>query len=164
MNSTKPVLQAPVTWIKALATRDNLIQLRSKPMKIPLAYPQRAIASCVLALLVSDETDSAPTEAEYQEFDKLKSKLTTTWRTGRSCKKTDLASFQKIMAGQNIQAIVVRRPKPPAQGARSLDKFCFSSSVTQMIWRMCKETQQFVVTSAMALCCVRLRRIILAAA
>src|SRR5438105_3775106 len=73
-DSTKPVLQAAGDLDqKLLATRDNLIQLKIKANEDSLAYPQRADSKLAyLGLLVSDDTDSAPTEAEYQEFDKLK--------------------------------------------------------------------------------------------
>src|SRR5207244_42836 len=72
--TTKPVRQTGGDLEQKLTTtRDNLIQLKIKANEDSLAYPQRADSKLAyLGLLVSDETDSAPTEAEYQEFDKLK--------------------------------------------------------------------------------------------
>jgi photosystem II stability/assembly factor-like uncharacterized protein len=117
-DSTKPVLQAAGNLDqKLLATRDNLIQLKIKANEDSLAYPQRADSKLAyLALLVSDETDSAPTEAEYQEFDKLKKQTDDYLAHWAELQKTDLASFQKIMAGQNIQGIVVPTAEATSAG------------------------------------------------
>jgi len=117
-DSTKPVLQAAGDLDqKLLATRDNLIQLKIKANEDSLAYPQRADSKLAyLGLLVSDETDSAPTEAEYQEFDKLKKQTDDYLAHWAELQKTDLASFQKIMAGQNIQAIVVPTAEATSAG------------------------------------------------
>jgi photosystem II stability/assembly factor-like uncharacterized protein len=117
-DSTKPVLQAAGDLDqKLLSTRDNLIQLKIKANEDSLAYPQRADSKLAyLGLLVSDETDSAPTEAEYQEFDKLKNQTDDYLAHWAELQKTDLASFQKIMAGQNIQAIVVPTAEATSAG------------------------------------------------
>ena len=117
-DSTKPVLQAAGDLDqKLLVTRDNLIQLKIKANEDSLAYPQRADSKLAyLGLLVSDETDSAPTEAEYQEFDKLKKQTDDYLAHWAELQKTDLASFQKIMAGQNIQAIVVPTAEATSAG------------------------------------------------
>jgi photosystem II stability/assembly factor-like uncharacterized protein len=117
-DSTKPVLRAAGGLDqKLLATRDNLIQLKIKANEDSLAYPQRADSKLAyLGLLVSDETDSAPTEAEYQEFDKLKKQTDDYLAHWAELQKTDLASFQKIMAGQNIQAIVVPTAEATSAG------------------------------------------------
>src|SRR5438094_9477843 len=116
-DSTTPFLQSTGDRDqKLLVTRDNLSQLKSKANEDSLAYPQRADSKLAyLGLLVSDETDSAPTEAEYQEFDKLKKQTDDYLAHWAELQKTDLASFQKIMAGQNIQAIVV-----PSAGGEEL--------------------------------------------
>ena len=57
--------------------------------------------------MVSDGTDSAPTEAAFREFDKLKKQADDALARWAEIQQTDLAAFQKMMAGQNIQAIVV---------------------------------------------------------
>jgi len=116
-DNTKPVLQAANDLDqKLVSARDNLIQVKIKANEDSLAYPQRADSKLAyLALLVSDETDSAPTEAAYQEFDKLKKQTDDYLAHWAELQKTDLASFQKIAAGQNIQAIVV--PTAEATGA-----------------------------------------------
>ena len=116
-DNTKPVLQAANDLDqKLVSARDNLIQVKIKANEDSLAYPQRADSKLAyLALLVSDETDSAPTEAAYQEFDRLKKQTDDYLAHWAELQKTDLASFQKIAAGQNIQAIVV--PTAEATGA-----------------------------------------------
>src|SRR5439155_252455 len=78
------------------------------PFALPGKYQVR--------LTVDDETDSAPTEAEYQEFDKLKKQTDDYLAHWAELQKTDLASFQKIMAGQNIQAIVVPTAEATSAG------------------------------------------------
>jgi photosystem II stability/assembly factor-like uncharacterized protein len=117
-DSTKPLLQAAGDLDqKLIAVRDNLIQLKIKANEDSLAYPQRADSKLAyLGLLVSDETDSAPTEAEYQQFDKLKKQTDDYLAHWAELQKTDLASFQKIMAGQNIQAIVVPTAEATSAG------------------------------------------------
>ena len=97
---------------KMLAVRDNLVQLKIKANEDSLVYPQRVDSRLAfLALAVGDSTDSAPTESEYQQYEKLKKQADDYLAHWQELQHTDLASFQKMMAGQNIQAIVV-----PASG------------------------------------------------
>jgi serine phosphatase RsbU (regulator of sigma subunit) len=73
-----------------------------------LAFPQRADSKLAgLAIAVGVGTDSAPTEAEYRVFDKLKEQADIAIAHWAEIQKTQLAEFQKMIAGQNIQAIVV---------------------------------------------------------
>ena len=58
-------------------------------------------------MAVGGGTDSAPTEAEYEVFDKLKKQADTSIAHWAEVQKTSLADFQKMIADQNIQAIVV---------------------------------------------------------
>ena len=100
---------------KLLSVRDDLIQAKVKANEDSLAYPQRVDSKLAsLALVVSEATDSAPTEAALHEFDKLKRMADDALRRWAEIQRTDLAAFQKTVAGQNIQAIVV-----PAAGASS---------------------------------------------
>ena len=93
---------------KMLAVRDNLVQLKIKANEDSLVYPQRVDSRLAfLALAVGDSTDSAPTESEYQQYEKLKKQADDYLAHWQELQRTDLASFQKLMAGQNIQAIVV---------------------------------------------------------
>jgi hypothetical protein len=73
-----------------------------------LRYPQRVDSKLAfLGMAVGDGADSAPTEADYQEFDKLKKQAEGFLGQWAELQKTDLAAFQKLAAAQNIQAILV---------------------------------------------------------
>ena len=102
---------------KMIAVRDNLVQLKIKANEDSLVYPQRVDSKLAfLALAVGDSTDSAPTESEYQQYEKLKKQADDYLAHWAELQKTDLASFQKMMAGQNIQAIVVPSSSRNAAG------------------------------------------------
>jgi CHASE3 domain sensor protein len=100
---------------KLLSVRDDLIQAKIKANEDSLAYPQKVDSKLAsLALVVSDGTDSPPTEAALQEFDKLKKQADQALGRWGEIQRSDLAAFQQIVAGQNIQAIFV-----PATGSSS---------------------------------------------
>jgi photosystem II stability/assembly factor-like uncharacterized protein len=100
---------------KLLSVRDDLFQAKIKANEDSLAYPQKVDSKLAsLALVVSDGTDSAPTEASVRQFDKLKRRADDALARWAEIQRTDLAAFQKLAAGQNIQAIVV-----PAAGSSS---------------------------------------------
>jgi hypothetical protein len=93
---------------KLLAVRDDLIQARIKANEDSLAYPQKVDSKLAsLALVVNEGTDSAPTEAAVQEFQKLKKQADGALARWSEIQRGDLAAFQKMVAGQNIQAIFV---------------------------------------------------------
>jgi photosystem II stability/assembly factor-like uncharacterized protein len=93
---------------KLLAVRDDLVQMKIKANEDSLAYPQKVDSKLAfLAITVGDESDSAPTEAAYRQFDKLKKQTDDLLARWAEIQKTDLAGFQKMAAGQNIQTIVV---------------------------------------------------------
>jgi hypothetical protein len=107
--TVKPTLTAATELDKhLLLVRDDLAQMKIKSNEDSLAYPQRVDSKLSgLAMAVGVGTDSAPTEAEYQVFDKLKKQADISIAHWAEIQKTELADFQKMMAGQNIQAIVV---------------------------------------------------------
>ena len=107
--STKPVASAADDLDRKLtAVRDDLIQVKVKSNEDSLSYPQKVDAKLAfLAMGVGGESDSAPTEAAYRQFDKLKKQVDETLDHWADIQKTDLVAFQKIAAQQNIQAIVV---------------------------------------------------------
>jgi photosystem II stability/assembly factor-like uncharacterized protein len=107
--SVKPMLTAAVGLDKnLLAVRDDLVQMNIRSNEDSLAFPQRADSKLAgLAIAVGAGTDSAPTEAEHRVFDKLKEQADIAIAHWAEIQKTQLAEFQKMMAGQNIQAIVV---------------------------------------------------------
>jgi hypothetical protein len=108
-STVKPMLTAAAALDKnLLAVRDDLVQMKITSSEDSLAYPQRVDSKLsALAMGVGVGTDSAPTEAEYQVFDKLKKQADVSIAHWAEIQKTELADFQKMMAGQNIQAIVV---------------------------------------------------------
>jgi photosystem II stability/assembly factor-like uncharacterized protein len=96
---------------KLVSVRDDLVQLKIKANEDSLAYPQRVDSKLAfLALIVNEGSDSAPTEASLQKFGQLKRQSDQYLAHWAEIQRTDLAAFQKTVAGQNIQAIVV----PPA--------------------------------------------------
>ena len=99
-----------------LLVRDDLAQMKIKSNEDSLAYPQKVDSKLAgLAMAVGVGTDSAPTEAEYRVFEKLKQQADVSIAHWTEIQRTELADFQKMMAGQNIQAIVV----PAAENAGS---------------------------------------------
>jgi photosystem II stability/assembly factor-like uncharacterized protein len=114
-SSTKPLLAAAGDLDqKMLAVRDELFQAKIRANEDSLAYPQRLDAKLAyLALNVSEVSDSAPTEAAYRKFDKLKRQAEDYLARWAELQRTDLAGLQKMTSAQGIQAIVV----PPAGGA-----------------------------------------------
>ncbi|HXZ41429.1 MAG TPA: hypothetical protein VEG68_11875, partial [Terriglobales bacterium] len=117
-SNTKPVLTAARDLDqKMLTVRDDLVQMKVKSNEDSLAYPQRVDSKlAALAMAIGDRTDSAPTEAEYRIFDKLKKQTDDSLAHWAELQRTDLAAFQRMMAGQNIQAIVL--PATESEGAR----------------------------------------------
>jgi hypothetical protein len=107
--ANKPILTAAGDLDqKMIAVRDDLVQLKIKANEDSLVYPQRVDSKLAfLALAVGDSTDSAPTESEYGQYEKLKKQTDDYLAHWGELQRTDLVSFQKMMAGQNIQAIVV---------------------------------------------------------
>jgi len=99
-----------------LLVRDDLAQMKIKSNEDSLAYPQKVDSKLAgLAMAVGVGTDSAPTESEYRVFEKLKQQADISIAHWAEIQRTELADFQKMMAGQNIQAIVV----PAAENAGS---------------------------------------------
>ncbi len=93
---------------KLLAVRDELIQAKVKSNEDSLAYPEKVdVKLAYLATAVGQGADSAPTEAEYHEFDKLKKQADESLSRWAEIERTDLAAFDRLMAGRNIEAIVV---------------------------------------------------------
>jgi hypothetical protein len=115
--TVKNTLAAAVALDKnLLLVRDDLAQMKIKSNEDSLAYPQKVDSKLAgLAIAVGVGTDSAPTEAEYQVFEKLKQQADISIAHWAEIQRTELADFQKMMAGQNIQAIVV----PAAENAGS---------------------------------------------
>jgi hypothetical protein len=110
--TTKPLLASATSLDqKLVAVRDELIQVKVQANEDSLSYPPGIDSKlALLAISVSSDTDSAPTEAAYQVFDKLKRRADESLARWADLQRTDLAAFQKLTAEQNIQAVVVPSP------------------------------------------------------
>lgn len=115
--STKPILAAAAVLNgHLLGLCDQLAQLKNTANEDSLAYPQRVDDKLAgLAMAVGEGTDSAPTEAAYRIFEKLKKAAEDSIAGWAELQSADLAALQKMLAGQDIQAIVV----PAAQDGGS---------------------------------------------
>jgi hypothetical protein len=113
--STKSVSSAATDLDqKLLAVRDDMIQMKIKANEDSLAFPPKVDGKLAFLFMTIDQSsDTAPTEAAYREFDKLQKQSNDFLARWDDLQRTDLASFQKLVANQNIQAIVV----PAADGS-----------------------------------------------
>jgi hypothetical protein len=107
--SAQPVLTAATNLDqKLLSLRDSLVQMKVSANEDSLRYPQQVDAKLAfLAMTVAYGSDAAPTEAQYQTFNQLKNQTDQLLAQWSQLQRSDLAEFQKLAAGQNIQAIVV---------------------------------------------------------
>jgi len=93
---------------KLVSVRDTLINLRISANEDSLAYPPQIDGKLAyLAMAITGSSDSAPTEAQYREFDKLKKQADDFRERWAELQRTDVAAFQKLATDQGIQAIVV---------------------------------------------------------
>ena len=93
---------------KLVAVRDPLVNLTISASEDSLAYaPGIDGRLAFLSMSVAGFSDSAPTESQYQELDKLTkntNELLARWEQVRS---SDIATFQKFAAEQNVHSIYV---------------------------------------------------------
>ncbi len=102
---------------KLIAVRDPLINFRISASEDSLAYvPGIDGKLAFLSMAVAGFADSAPTEAEYQEFDKLKKQTDELLVRWEQVQKVDIGNFQKLAAEQNAHSISV----PDAKSERVL--------------------------------------------
>jgi photosystem II stability/assembly factor-like uncharacterized protein len=95
---------------KLVAVREELINLTISANEDSLAYPPQLDAKLAYLAMDVGTADSAPTEAEQQQFEKLKrqsGELISRWE---DLQRRDLASFQKLTAEGSLSTVVV----PPA--------------------------------------------------
>ncbi len=93
---------------KLIAVRDPLINFRISASEDSLAYAPGIDAKLAfLSMAVAGFADSAPTEAQYQEFDKLKKQTDELLAGWEQVRNTDITSFQKLAAEQNVHSIYV---------------------------------------------------------
>ena len=109
--STKPIASSADDLEKKLvAMRDQLVNLTISANEDSLAYPPQIDAK--LAFLASDvaSSDSAPTEAEQRQFEKLKRQSGELLSRWEDLQRNDLAAFRKLTSESNLSTVVV----PPA--------------------------------------------------
>ncbi len=93
---------------KLIAVRDPLINFKITASEDSLAYAPGIDAKLAfLSMGVAGFADSAPTEAEYQEFDKLKKQTDELLAHWDEVRNADITNFQKLAAEQNIRPIYV---------------------------------------------------------
>jgi photosystem II stability/assembly factor-like uncharacterized protein len=93
---------------KLIAVRDPLINFRISASEDSLAYAPGIDAKLAfLSMGVAGFADSAPTAAQYQEFDKLKKQTDELLARWEQVRNADITSFQKLAAEQNVHSIYV---------------------------------------------------------
>ena len=93
---------------RLIAVRDPLINFKISASEDSLAYvPGIDAKLAFLSMEVAGFADSAPTEAQYQEFDKLKKQTEELLAGWEQVRNTDITAFQKLAAEQSIHSIYV---------------------------------------------------------
>lgn len=93
---------------RLIAVRDPLINFKISASEDSLAYAPGIDAKLAfLSMAVAGFADSAPTEAQYQEFDKLKKQTDELLSHWDEVRNADITKFQKLAAEQNVHSIYV---------------------------------------------------------
>jgi hypothetical protein len=95
---------------KLVAVREDLINLTISANEDSLAYPPQLDAKLAYLAMDVGTADSAPTEAEQKEFEKLKRQSGELIGRWQDLQRRDLAAFQKLTAEGSLSTVVV----PPA--------------------------------------------------
>jgi photosystem II stability/assembly factor-like uncharacterized protein len=113
-DSSKQVLAAASDLDQKMVTlRDEMVQFKIRANEDSLAYPQKLDSHLAfLAIVVSEGSDSAPTQAALEQFEKEKKQADEFQARWEALQQTEVAAFQKLAAEQNIHAVVVA----PARG------------------------------------------------
>ena len=99
---------------KLVTLRDQLINLSISANEDSLAYPPQLDTKLAYLAMDVGTADSAPTEAEQVEFDKLKRQTAELLGRWTELQHGDLASFQKLTAEGSLSTVVV---PPPGRAA-----------------------------------------------
>jgi len=107
--SSKPLFDgASALDAKLIGVRDPLINFKISASEDSLAYaPGIDARLAFLSMAVGGFADSAPTEAQFQEFDKLKKQTDELLASWEQVRNADLTTFQKLAAEQNVHSIYV---------------------------------------------------------
>ena len=116
-DSTKILFDgASVLEAKLIATRDPLINFKISASEDSLAYAPGIDAKLAfLSMGVAGFADSAPTESQYQQFDKLKKQADELLARWEQVRNADIPNFQKLAAERNVHSIYV----PDAKSERA---------------------------------------------
>ncbi|HXY48107.1 MAG TPA: hypothetical protein VEI01_01560 [Terriglobales bacterium] len=96
---------------KLVSVRAPLINLRIRSNEDSLAFPPQLNAQlAALAMVVGGDSDSAPTEAAYAQFEVLKKQSDEALARWAELQKTDLSAFEKLAAEHGVPAVVVPAP------------------------------------------------------
>jgi photosystem II stability/assembly factor-like uncharacterized protein len=95
---------------KLVAVREELINLTISANEDSLAYPPQLDAKLAYLAMDVGTADSAPTEAEQRQFEKLKRQSGELIGRWEDLQRRDLAAFQKLAAEGSLSTVVV----PPA--------------------------------------------------
>jgi hypothetical protein len=93
---------------RLVAVREPLVNLKISANEDSLAYvPGLDTRLAALSMSVAGFSDSAPTEAQFQLFEKLKKQADEFLASWEQVRNIDIAAFQKVAADQGIHAIHV---------------------------------------------------------
>ena len=109
--STKTIVNAADDLEKKLvAVREGLINLTISANEDSLAYPPQLDAKLAYLAMDAGTADSAPTEAEQKQFEKLKRQSGELIGRWEDLQRRDLAAFQKLTAEGSLSTVVVPPP------------------------------------------------------
>ncbi|MGA9542714.1 MAG: hypothetical protein WBQ85_04045 [Candidatus Sulfotelmatobacter sp.] len=115
--STKPIVSSADDLDKRLvAVRDQLVNLTISANEDSLAYPPQIDGKLAFLAIDVGTADSAPTEAEQLEFEKLKRQSGELLSRWDDLQQHDLAAFRKLTAESNLSTVVV---PPPGQSGEA---------------------------------------------
>jgi hypothetical protein len=109
--STKAISSSADDLDKKLTTvRDQFINLTISADEDSLAYPPQLDARLAFLAMDVGTADSAPTEAEQLQFEKLKRQSAELFNRWEEVQRQDLANFRKLTSENSLSTVVV----PPA--------------------------------------------------
>ncbi len=115
--STKPIASSADDLDKKLiAVRDQFVNLTISANEDSLAYPPQMDSKWAFLAMDLGTADSAPTEAEQQEFEKLKRQSGEMLGQWDSLQSHELADFRKLTSENSLSTVVV---PPPGQAAEA---------------------------------------------
>jgi hypothetical protein len=102
---------------KLIAVRDQFVNLTISANEDSLAYPPQIDAKWAFLAIDLGTADSAPTDAEQHQFDKLKRQTGEMLAKWDELQSHELADFRKLTSENSLSTVVV----PPADRAGETD-------------------------------------------